>query len=413
MPRQKKTRRGNNEGSIFQRKNGQWVGEVTVGYKPDGKRKYKTFYGKTREEVARKVTKATNDVFNGLMPIDSSKVTVEQLIMEWLMKYKRVSVTARTLEFYLSISKAIIFPAIGSVPIQKLTANQIQNVITDLSIKQSKSYRTVKAFRDTLRQALNWAIDLNLIVTNPAEKTNLPKNDRNPEKESAKAIPVSLRATILQAAENDTIMKPAILTLMFLGLRSAELLALRWKDVNFDDGSVTILNAISIRPDFDDFGNHTKRQTVVTSPKTVAGYRTLQAPPMVIDALKEWKSYIDAKKPEHSDFVFCSTKSGNMRTYNAFRTSYRNFLKRNDLDGYNISLHSYRHTFATLLLEKNVNPKIVSKLLGHADISITLGTYSHVMKEVYGCVADTLSDIYVDTMVGSYKPQSTVTVNVQ
>jgi len=87
-----------------------------------------------------------------------------------------------------------------------------------------------------------------------------------------------------------------------------------------------------------------------------------------------------------------------------FRTAYRRFLKRHGLDGEALNLHRFRHTFATMLLETGVNPKIVQKLMGHKDIETTLGIYSHVLAEVYDSVADTLDDIYTQTVAGTYTP---------
>ena len=92
------------------------------------------------------------------------------------------------------------------------------------------------------------------------------------------------------------------------------------------------------------------------------------------------------------DAVVFPNGLGEMRTYNGFRTTYRRFMTDNNLGEY--TLHSYRHTFATMLLESGVNPKIVQKMLGHADIETTLGTYSHVLPEVYDGVADTMAGLH-------------------
>ena len=92
--------------------------------------------------------------------------------------------------------------------------------------------------------------------------------------------------------------------------------------------------------------------------------------------------------------VVFPNKNGKTRTYSGFRTVYIKFLKKHDFDKYNLHLHRYRHTFATMLLEKGVNPKIVQKLLGHKTIQITLDTYSHVLSEVYSETADTVDSIY-------------------
>ncbi len=123
-----------------------------------------------------------------------------------------------------------------------------------------------------------------------------------------------------------------------------------------------------------------------------------------MDALIVWKKHIDIACPEHSSFVFC-TRSGNMRTYSGLRSSYRRFLKRHDLPEEGMNLHCYRHTFATMLLENGVNPRVVQRLMGHSEIGTTLGTYSHVVQEVYSEVAEVLGDVYRNTLNGTYFPR--------
>ena len=72
-----------------------------------------------------------------------------------------------------------------------------------------------------------------------------------------------------------------------------------------------------------------------------------------------------------------------MRTYSGFRASYRHFLERNGFEAEGLNLHRFRHTYASMLLEQEINPKIVQKLLGHRDVSTTLGVYTHVVPEVF------------------------------
>ena len=67
----------------------------------------------------------------------------------------------------------------------------------------------------------------------------------------------------------------------------------------------------------------------------------------------------------------------------------------------------FRHTFATMLLENGVNPRVVQRIMGHSDIGMTLGTYSHVVPEIFNEVADVLSGIYIDTVAGAYTPRMT------
>jgi site-specific recombinase XerD len=141
-------------------------------------------------------------------------------------------------------------------------------------------------------------------------------------------------------------------------------------------------------------------------PKTRASIRVIKAPEIVLEALRTWKAHIDSACPGHSEFVFC-TQTGTMRAYTGLRSAFQRFLKKHGFDKEGLNLHSFRHTFATMLLENGVNPRVVQRLMGHSDISMTLGTYSHVVQEVYSEVADVLGDIYSDTVGGTYAPRMT------
>ena len=99
--------------------------------------------------------------------------------------------------------------------------------------------------------------------------------------------------------------------------------------------------------------------------------------------------------------MFC-TKKGTMRTYYGLRSILVRFLARNNLDGHDICLYTFRHTFATILLEERENPKIVSELMGHAKVLTTLSIYSHVIsKSVYEDTAQTLDRAYINVLNGN------------
>ncbi|SHH82888.1 Phage integrase family protein [Sporobacter termitidis DSM 10068] len=144
-------------------------------------------------------------------------------------------------------------------------------------------------------------------------------------------------------------------------------------------------------------------------PKTNAGYRKIAVPQAVLDVIAEWKLYVlTLPKAEQmldtKNAVFASTTTGGYRTYQGFRASYRHFLRRHNLDDESLNLHRYRHTYATMLLETGINPRVVQKLIGHSNISTTLGTYSHVAGEVYENVASGLETTFDKLMDGSYTP---------
>lgn len=403
----KKTRRGNGEGSIYQKSDGKWMAQVLLGYKPDGKPIRKAFTGKTRREVAAKLAAATSQVFQGTIIAQPDMSSFEEFSHYWL-SVKRIEVTSRTLSWNNTILSTYILPVIGSIPLGEVSVVHLQNIINNLADK-GLSHRTIKGVRDLLRQMMKFACRQRMISSNPVDCVIIPKEQRKAGEDTCKAIPISLRTGVLQAAQTEPVMKPIIITLMLSGLRPSEALALSWENVDMERRILTVNQALTVTYDYDRFGNTSNKRTELGPPKTNAGYRRIAVPQAVIDVIAEWKLYVltlpkAEKMLDPKNAVFASTTTGGYRTYQGFRASYRHFLKRYKLDDERLNLHRYRHTYATMLLEMGINPRVVQKLMGHSNISTTLGTYSHVVGEVYENVASGLETTFDRLMDGSYTP---------
>jgi len=425
MPRKKRktNRRGNGEGGIHQRKDGRWCGQVTIGYDEQGKQLRKTFYGSKREDVARKVTDAANQAFNGMLTVTvtGEKPTVTELISNYLWTYKRLTVSDVTFNWYINTVKSYIFPTFGFIKACELTSEAVQKLINKMHFEDKLAVRTIKGVRNILNQAYTHAIETKQLVVNPVTATKLPIRSRVKEedKEYEKAIPVDARAKILKATEKDLCMKTAITVLMLTGMRVGEWLALTWGHVDFKNSIITVEQAITKTSEYDDEGKLVAVKTVVGDTKTQCSTRKMKVSDAVMDVLKEWKKALPThvrKSVTHDVlaskcFVF-PNDLGEMRTYNGFRCTYRRFMDKNNLGHY--TLHSLRHTFATMLLEKEVNPRVVQKLLGHRDIETTLGIYSHVLPEVFDGVAHVIGKLHTDmTTTGTEKvPQTLETQSV-
>jgi integrase len=250
---------------------------------------------------------------------------------------------------------------------------------------------------------------MRFIEHNPVDHTKIPRTIRSVDKaDDAKALSLDARQQILMAAFNDSLYKPIIFTLMFTGMRAGEFLALPWKNVDLQQGVITIDRAVTLDTEMDDTLSSKSRTSVVSSTKTYASNRKIKIPRVLTDILLEWRQHQSANKKYHhlidQESVVFPNQYGQMRTYNGFRTTYRRFMDKHGFTAYGANIHSYRHTFATMLLEAGVNPRIVQKLLGHKDISTTLNTYCHVLSEVYQGVAETLNEVCSSTISGTFTP---------
>ena len=297
----------------------------------------------------------------------------------------------------------------GDIPVSSVTPIQIQTLLYQLQSEKQLSRRTISLVRSVLIQLYDYAIDLRLVDNNPARNARLPKQPRKPE-EKEKVISIAQREALLKAAAEDEIMCPILTMLMLTGMRIGEVLALQWKHINFVAKTIDIRQSLTRELVFDEDGKTQKMVDVLGTTKTLTSQRTIQAPDLVLERLRRWMRYVatlkgglDVLTPD--GFVFVSTRTMQMRTYSGFRASYRHFLKRNGFENDGLNLHRYRHTYASMLLEQEVNPKVVQKLLGHRDVSTTLGIYTHVVPEVFSAVTAAVNEATDQLMAGNYAPK--------
>ena len=179
----------------------------------------------------------------------------------------------------------------------------------------------------------------------------------------------------------------------------------KWETVNLNKKTISVKKALKRTVEFDDDGNVKSRGVTIGATKTKKSVRTIAMPNEVVEALKEWILYCKAHNI-NSEFVFPNTETGEMRTYTGLRSLLERFIKRHKLEKEKITLYTFRHTFATILLERRENPKIVAELMGHVDASTTLDIYSHVVSnDVFEQTAQTLDDVWV-TMTQKKNPIS-------
>ena len=120
-------KRGNSEGSIYKRDDGRWASTVSLGWE-GGKRKRKTFYGRTRREVQEKLVKAQHALQQGLT-VTSEKQTVGQFLQQWLEQSARPTLRPRTFISYEELVRLHMIPTLGRLQLLKLTPQHVQNLI--------------------------------------------------------------------------------------------------------------------------------------------------------------------------------------------------------------------------------------------------------------------------------------------
>jgi integrase len=360
--------RANGDGDVFPRKNK--AGKITsyrgayVG--PDGKRRYVS--GKTKEEARKKLRQARGDAERGLV-FDTDNLKVGEYLDRWLSDSVRDTVKATTFERYEQIARLHLKPALGRVKLNALTPTHVRGLYRE-KLEAGSSARTVRYIHTTLHKALKQAVMDGLILRNATEAVKPPQLSRE---EMCPLTPEQAKHLLQTAHEAGDRLEALYVLAINTGLRQGELLGLKWDDVDLEDGSLQVRRTLTV----------TKNGPVLTTPKTTSSRRSVKLTSKAIEALKH---HLDRQLGEidrvgslwsENGLIFASEMGEPLNRHNLTRRSFKPLLMRAELP--QIRFHDLRRTCATLLLTRNVNPKIVSEMLGHSTIAITLDTYSHVL----------------------------------
>lgn len=393
-------KRGNNEGSIFQRKNGQWVGAVTTGYNKDGVQQKKTVYGSSRREVEQKLSVYTNRIrTNSFEKLENQ--TADELMWEWLTVFKKHTITASTYILNVALFKNHIRPLIKGLQIEEVDDYAIQQVLNKM-IDEDYSLSTIKKAKFMFNQFLDYAVESGWIANNPSHKIRVSiKNKRRYDSQKKyKAIPPEQRQIFLDALNKDPrrYLKPLCYTLMFAGLRIGEALGLVWKNIDLKNKKIKVEQAANFVPILDKNEKVIGHKTELGSTKTVCSIREVPIPDILVEALYEWydkqklagvNNRKDYTNPEC--FVFCEDDCS-IRTYTSCRHCFDRFKRANKLKDLKICFHGLRHTFSNILFEARENPKVIQQLLGHRDVATTITVYNNVNSDYIRQTTDRLND---------------------
>jgi site-specific recombinase XerD len=389
-------RRGNNEGSVYQRNDGRWAGSVITGYRTNGRPIRKTVYAKTRNEVAAKVAEMTAEVYvKGYSTVSSrDDIGFQTLCKEWFDIFVAPGLADITEEHRRMMLKNHIFPEFGTFEVNDVDTRRLQRFF-NAKTKAGLSADYIGKMKYLLNNFFKYAVKQNYITANPMEDVVIRKiGGKTTNEKSGKALSPEIRENVFAWVMENPILKPILITFTLTGLRPQELIALEWKNVNLDGNAIAVKQAVNRTRVFDGEGNVIAKGVKIGTTKTPKSVRTIIIPNAVVGTLREWREYCTANNI-HSDFVFPNTKTGEMRTYSGLRSMLERFKKSHGLLEENISLYTFRHTFATILLEQRENPKIVANLMGHTRVSTTLDLYSHVVDdEVYKQTAQTLDGAF-------------------
>ncbi len=241
-------KRGNGEGTISRRKNGGWMAQYTI-HAADG-RKRKTVYGKTRAEVSEKLTKAMADRDGGLI-FDVGWMAVAEYLDRWLADSARGTVRKSTYDSYKGQLHRYVHPTLGRLALKKLTELHVQGLYRSM-LDRGLSARTVRYTHAVLRRAFKQAVRWKYIPRNPCDDADPPKVQRE---EMRPLDREEARRLLDTAAKPDPNGDPDRFHALYIlavhtGMRPGELLALKWDDIDFESGTLSINRTLSMTGEF-------------------------------------------------------------------------------------------------------------------------------------------------------------------
>ena len=355
-------RRAKGEGSVYTRKDGRVVGEWEDA---NGRTRYMTSTKMSKAEMSRAIRKKLQERDEGIAA-HSEGLTVEKYMDRWLEAI-RGNVRPGTFKPYEAIVRLHIKPTLGRTKLDKLNAMQLEKLYRQ-KLDSGLSPRRVRYIHVTIRKALKDAVRLQLLARNVADAAIPPRQ----VKSEIEPLTQDQLRTLLDASRGDTLHALYVLAIT-TGMRQGEIIGLQWKDVDLDGGTLRV--------------NRSVYEGVVSPPKTNAGRRTIRLSKLAVSALRQHRVNAATRRERISEWVFPNARGTTIGHQNLHNRSWKPLLRRAGLP-HSVRFHDLRHSCISLLLAKGVPVKVVSEMAGHADISVTLSVYGHVLPDMQGTAAD-------------------------
>lgn len=380
-----KKKRGNGEGSICKRKDGRWECRIVVGRDQNGKLISKNALAKTHKEIVEKL-QALKEQYQGVVVNSKESITVAEWINKWLDEYKKPFIRSGTYDGYKEVIR-IINDNIGHKMLTRLRTEDVQKMYNRLREDGRTLYRETKGqalsasyvrkIHMVLRGALQYAVKENMINSNPAIDTKLPKL----EKKEKKVMLDEEMDRFIETIDNMPYWRDLFYLELMTGLRRGEICGLTWGDLDKNNATLTIQRSIDYK----------HGELVIGEPKTEEGKRVLILPLSALEML------LERKQSAVSQWIFPKTTNPTLPMSPGFvYQKLQEILKSAGIE--HMRFHDLRHNFATHAAKNGVDPKTLAGLLGHTNASFTLDTYTHVTTDMQRTAANVVENFIEDIM---------------
>ena len=368
------------QGNLQKRSKGSW--RLRYDGPPDGngrRRQVTETVRGTRKEAERVLRERIATVENGAY-VPKAKDTVNSFLKKWIDTYVATNTTVRTLHGYQGYIDRYITPTIGSIPLQSLTAPQVQKVYADLQ-GRGLSANTIGQLHRIFKESLSHAVKWGILSRNVAEAVTPPKAVRNQTNMwDVDTIIRFLEAT--RAGRFGTLYRFATLT----GMRRSEICGLKWDCVDLSKSSLSVVNTLQRIAGYG---------LVEGQPKTGRSRRIIALSRTAVTLLHKIRGQQLENRLksgpvwQETGYVFTQI-DGTAVDRDRISRAFAHFVRDAELP--HLTFHGLRHAHATLMLSAGVHPKVVSERLGHSNIAITMDTYSHVLPDLQEAAAEAIDD---------------------
>lgn len=336
---------------MTRRKDGLWQQQMTVTV--NGCKKQKCFYGKTKQEVLKKIAAFEEEQERG--------VTFETVADEWWREHEPTLAYNTTKPYKPAIERAKAY--FGKTYIKQIKPTDINRFLSEFIRVHHAALKTAKTQLMVMNLICKYATANGYIDVNPARELSvsrsLPKTRREmPSDDDVKLVKACTRCTFGMFAY----------WVLYTGCRRGELLALTWEDVNLDTRTITVSKSVYVE----------SNKPKLKQPKTEAGIRVL---PLMTKLLNEIKP---------GNGLIFPDPDGGLMTEMHFQKLWKAYVKDS---GVTCTPHQLRHAYATMLFENDVPESDAQELLGHANIQTTKDVYTHIREARKAKVREGLFDV--------------------
>lgn len=370
---------------------------VSVGYDTKGRHKeqamtWKPEPGMTEKQIQKELNRQAvmfeEKCAHGYC---ATAVKFQDLAEEWFDLYAKYNLRKTTYQRMTQLTKRV-YPAVGHLRMDKITARQLQGFINSLAqdganMRTGKplARKTIIHYLSFISDVFSYAMRSDLVSDNPCSKVIIPKGE---SKEKEIYTQEEMQCLLELLMKEPLKFRVFFFLIAYSGFRRGEMLGLEWKDIDWENGVISVRRTSNYVPHIGTYTDTTK---------TRKSQRSLKLADELIDMLRQWQNaqadeaFKMGDKWEETDRIF-TRWNGKPLDNNAPYKWLKNLCERNELPFYGI--HSFRHFTASAMISAGLDVTTVSGALGHSNSSTTLNIYSHAFQSAQARVSNAMNNVF-------------------